>query len=130
METNTWNTFLFVAQFACYIVMAWSVITMVFMYTFERRKIRPIQSRINRVDYEIDEIVGSDYSKYDLPEVVALQKSRDIDALELNDLREQLSVLVYKWSLMRLFPPDPYSPEAMHHKRERKRLMKKLGMDD
>ena len=110
--------------------MTWSLATMVVMYVVERRKIRPIKSRINRIDYEIDEIVGTDYSKYSSPVVVALQRSRDIDALELNEQEERLDTFVYKWGIMRLFHKDPYSSTATRFKRERKRLRKKLGMDD
>lgn len=99
-------------------------------YVWDRRKIRPLERRINRLDYEIEEIEGHDFMKGETPESRALRKARDIDKLALNDEEERMDQFMRKWTLARLLYRDPYSHTATRFKRERERLQKRLGIVD
>ena len=59
----------------------WSIVTGAIWYTWDRRKIRPLERRINRLDYEIEEIEGPDFMRGETPESRALRKARDIDSM-------------------------------------------------
>ena len=68
----------------------WSIVTGAIWYTWDRRKIRPLERRINRLDYEIEEIEGADFMRGETPESRALRKARDIDSMALNDEEERI----------------------------------------
>ena len=108
----------------------WSIITGAIWYTWDRRKIRPLERRINRLDYEIEEIEGSDFMRGETPESRALRKARDIDSMALNDEEERIDQFLRTWGFFRVFYRDPYSRSATRFKRERERLQKRLGIVD
>ena len=108
----------------------WSIVTGAIWYTWDRRKIRPLESRINRLDYEIEEIEGHDFVRSETPESRALRKARDIDSMALNDEEERIDIFLRKWGFFRVFYRDPYSRSATRFKRERERLQKRLGIVD
>ena len=108
----------------------WSIVTGAIWYTWDRRKIRPLERRINRLDYEIEEIEGADFMRGETPESRALRKARDIDSMALNDEEERIDKFLRKWGFFRVFYRDPYSRSATRFKRERERLQKRLGIVD
>ena len=108
----------------------WSIVTGAIWYTWDRRKIRPLERRINRLDYEIEEIEGPDFMRGETPESRALRKARDIDSMALNDEEERIDQFLRKWGFFRVFYRDPYSRSATRFKRERERLQKRLGIVD
>ena len=108
----------------------WSIVTGAIWYTWDRRKIRPLERRINRLDYEIEEIEGPDFMRGETPESRALRKARDIDKLALNDEEERIDKFLRKWGAFRVFYRDPYSRAATRYTRERQRLQKVLGITD
>ena len=108
----------------------WSIITGAIWYTWDRRKIRPLERRINRLDYEIEEIEGADFMRGETPESRALRKARDIDSMALNDEEERIDQFLRTWGFFRVFYRDPYSRSATRFKRERERLQKRLGIVD
>ncbi len=108
----------------------WSIVTGAIWYTWDRRKIRPLERRINRLDYEIEEIEGPDFMRGETPESRALRKARDIDSMALNDEEERIDTFLRKWGFFRVFYRDPYSRSATRFKRERERLQKRLGIVD
>ncbi len=108
----------------------WSIITGAIWYTWDRRKIRPLETRINRLDYEIEEIEGPDFMRGETPESRALRKARDIDSMALNDEEERIDQFLRTWGFFRVFYRDPYSRSATRFKRERERLQKRLGIVD
>ena len=108
----------------------WSIITGAIWYTWDRRKIRPLERRINRLDYEIEEIEGVDFMRGETPESRALRKARDIDSMTLNDEEERMDNFLRKWGFFRVFYRDPYSRSATRFKRERERLQKRLGVTE
>ncbi len=108
----------------------WSIVTGAIWYTWDRRKIRPLEKRINRLDYEIEEIEGPDFMRGETPESRALRKARDIDKLALNDEEERIDKFLRKWGAFRVFYRDPYSRAATRYTRERQRLQKALGIVD
>ena len=108
----------------------WSIVTGAIWYTWDRRKIRPLERRINRLDYEIEEIEGPDFMRGETPESRALRKARDIDSMALNDEEERIDKFLRKWGAFRVFYRDPYSRAATRYTRERQRLQKALGIVD
>ena len=108
----------------------WSIVTGAIWYTWDRRKIRPLERRINRLDYEIEEIEGSDFMRGETPESRALRKARDIDSMALNDEEERIDQFLRTWGFFRVFYRDPYSRSATRFQRERERLQKSLGIVD
>ena len=108
----------------------WSIITGAIWYTWDRRKIRPLERRINRLDYEIEEIEGADFMRGETPESRALRKARDIDSMALNDEEERIDQFLRTWGFFRVFYRDPYSRSATRFKRERERLQKRLGVTE
>ena len=108
----------------------WSIVTGAIWYTWDRRKIRPLERRINRLDYEIEEIEGPDFMRGETPESRALRKARDIDSMALNDEEERIDIFLRKWGFFRVFYRDPYSRSATRFKRERERLQKRLDIVD
>ena len=108
----------------------WSIITGAIWYLWDRRKIRPLEMRINRLDYEIEEIEGPDFMRGETPESRALRKARDIDSMALNDEEERIDQFLRTWGFFRVFYRDPYSRSATRFKRERERLQKRLGIVD
>lgn len=108
----------------------WSIITGAIWYTWDRRKIRPLERRINRLDYEIEEIEGADFMRGETPESRALRKARDIDSMALNDEEERIDTFLRKWGFFRVFYRDPYSRSATRFNRERERLQKRLGVTE
>ena len=108
----------------------WSIVTGAIWYTWDRRKIRPLERRINRLDYEIEEIEGADFMRGETPESRALRKARDIDSMALNDEEERIDQFLRTWGFFRVFYRDPYSRSATRFKRERERLQKRLGIVD
>ena len=108
----------------------WSIVTGAIWYTWDRRKIRPLETRINRLDYEIEEIEGHDFMRGETPESRALRKARDIDSMALNDEEERIDKFLRKWGFFRVFYRDPYSRSATRFKRERERLQKRLGVTE
>ena len=108
----------------------WSIVTGAIWYTWDRRKIRPLERRINRLDYEIEEIEGHDFMRGETPESRALRKARDIDKLALNDEEERIDKFMRTWGFFRVLYRDPYSHAATKFRRERERLQKRLGIVD
>ncbi len=86
----------------------WSIVTGAIWYTWDRRKIRPLERRINRLDYEIEEIEGPDFMRGETPESRALRKARDIDSMALNDEEERIDIFLRKWGFFRVFYRDTY----------------------
>ena len=120
--------FLFIASY--YILSFWAILTCLIWYVWEKRAIRPLERRINRLDYEIEEIEGHDFSRGETPESRGLRKARDIDKLSLNDEEECIDRFLRKWGFFRVFYRDPYSRSATRYTRERQRLQKSLGIVD
>ena len=115
----------------CYYTLTlWAIISGIIWYTWDRRKIRPLEQRINRLDHEIEEIEGHDFSRGETPESRALRKARDIDKLSLNDEEERIDRFLRKWGFFRVFYRDPYSRGATRFARERQRLQKSLDIVD
>ena len=121
-------TFLFALGY--HVLLAWFVMTTVIWLLWERRTVRPLEARINRLDYEIEEIEGHDFMRGETPESRALRKARDIDKLSLNDEEERIDKFLRKWGMFRVFYRDPYSRAATRYTRERQRLQKSLGIVD
>ncbi len=121
-------TFLFALGY--HVLLGWFVMTTVIWLLWERRTVRPLEARINRLDYEIEEIEGHDFMRGETPESRALRKARDIDKLALNDEEERIDKFLRKWGLFRVFNRDPYSRSATRYTRERQRLQKSLGIVD
>jgi len=113
-----------------YGLITWAAFTGLVWFTWERRKIRPLECRINRLDYEIEEIEGHDFMCGETPESRALRKARDIDKMALNDEEESIDKFLRKWGFFRVFYRDPYSRSATRYTRERQRLQKSLGIVD
>ena len=113
-----------------HVLLAWFVMTTVIWLLWERRTVRPLEARINRLDYEIEEIEGHDFMRGETPESRALRKARDIDKLALNDEEERIDKFLRKWGASRVFYRDPYSRAATRYTRERQRLQKSLGIVD
>ena len=120
--------FLFIASY--YILSVWAILTCLIWYVWEKRAIRPLERRINRLDYEIEEIEGHDFSRGETPESRGLRKARDIDKLSLNDEEERIDRFLRKWGFFRVFYRDPYSRGATRFARERQRLQKSLDIVD
>ena len=59
----------------------WSIVTGAIWYTWDRRKIRPLERRINRLDYEIEEIEGADFSDALLDREDQRRLCRDADGI-------------------------------------------------
>ena len=121
-------TFLFALGY--HVLLGWFVMTTVIWLLWERRTARPLEARINRLDYEIEEIEGHDFVRSETPESRALRKARDIDKLALNDEEERIDKFLRKWGFFRVFYRDPYSRAATRYTRERQRLQKSLGIVD
>ena len=115
---------------AYYTIVTWAGVSGLIWYLWDRRKIRPLERRINRLDYEIEEIEGPDFMRGETPESRALRKARDIDSMALNDEEERIDIFLRKWGFFRVFYRDPYSRSATRFKRERERLQKRLGIVD
>lgn len=120
--------FLFIASY--YILSFWAILTCLIWYVWEKRTIRPLERRINRLDYEIEEIEGHDFSRGETLESRGLRKARDIDKLSLNDEEERIDRFLRKWGFFRVFYRDPYSRSATRYTRERQRLQKSLDIVD
>ena len=116
--------------FLYYALSVWAVGSGFIWYIWERRTVRPLERRINRLDYEIEEIEGHNFSRGETPEGQALRKARDIDKLALNDEEERIDKFLRKWGFFRVFYRDPYSRSATRYTRERQRLQKSLGIVD
>ena len=108
----------------------WSIVTGAIWYTWDRRKIRPLERRINRLDYEIEEIEGPDFMRGETPESRALRNARDIDSMALNDEEERIDKFMRTWGFFRVLYRDPYSHAATKFRRERERLQKRLNIVD
>ena len=121
---------LFLIAVAYYGLMIWAGATSIVWITWERLKIRPLDRRINRLDFEIEEIEGHDFSRGETPESRGLRKARDIDKLSLNDEEERIDRFLRTWGMFRVFYRDPYSRSATRYTRERQRLQKSLGIVD
>ena len=115
---------------AYYSLVMWAGVSGLIWYLWDRRKVRPLEARINRLDYEIEEIEGHDFMRGETPESRALRKARDIDKLALNDEEERIDKFLRKWGAFRVFYRDPYSRAATRYTRERQRLQKALGIVD
>ena len=115
---------------AYYSLVMWAGVSGLIWYLWDRRKVRPLEARINRLDYEIEEIEGHDFMRGETPESRALRKARDIDSMALNDEEERIDQFLRKWGFFRVFYRDPYSRSATRFKRERERLQKRLGIVD
>ena len=115
---------------AYYTIVTWAGVSGLIWYLWDRRKIRPLEMRINRLDYEIEEIEGPDFMRGETPESRALRKARDIDSMALNDEEERIDQFLRTWGFFRVFYRDPYSRSATRFKRERERLQKRLGIVD
>ena len=115
---------------AYYALIGWFGLTSLIWILWERRTVRPLEARINRLDYEIEEIEGHDFTRGETPESRALRKARDIDKLALNDEEERIDKFLRKWGAFRVFYRDPYSRAATRYTRERQRLQKALGVVD
>ena len=115
---------------AYYSLVMWAGVSGLIWYLWDRRKVRPLEARINRLDYEIEEIEGHDFMRGETPESRALRKARDIDSMALNDEEERIDIFLRKWGFFRVFYRDPYSRSATRFKRERERLQKRLGIVD
>ena len=115
---------------AYYTLVMWAGVSGLIWYLWDRRKVRPLEARINRLDYEIEEIEGHDFMRGETPESRALRKARDIDKLALNDEEERIDKFLRKWGAFRVFYRDPYSRAATRYTRERQRLQKVLGITD
>ena len=115
---------------AYYSLVMWAGVSGLIWYLWDRRKVRPLEARINRLDYEIEEIEGHDFMRGETPESRALRKARDIDKLALNDEEERIDKFLRKWGAFRVFYRDPYSRAATRYTRERQRLQKVLGIVD
>lgn len=113
-----------------YAIVAWAGASGLIWYLWDRRKVRPIEARINRLDYEIEEIEGHDFMRGKTPESRSLRKARDIDKLALNDEEERIDQFLRTWGFFRVFYRDPYSRSATRFQRERERLQKSLGIVD
>ena len=124
------ETLTFFFAIAYHVLLAWFVMTTVIWLLWERRTVRPLEARINRLDYEIEEIEGHDFTRGETPESRALRKARDIDKLALNDEEERIDKFLRKWGAFRVFYRDPYSRAATRYTRERQRLQKALGITD
>ena len=115
---------------AYYSLVMWAGVSGLIWYLWDRRKVRPLEARINRLDYEIEEIEGHDFMRGETPESRALRKARDIDKLTLNDEEERIDKFLRKWGAFRVFYRDPYSRAATRYTRERQRLQKRLGVTE
>ena len=115
---------------AYYALVGWFGLTSLIWILWERRTVRPLEARINRLDYEIEEIEGHDFMRGETPESRALRKARDIDSMALNDEEERIDTFLRKWGFFRVFYRDPYSRSATRFKRERERLQKRVGIVD
>ena len=115
---------------AYYALVGWFGLTGLIWILWERRTVRPLEARINRLDYEIEEIEGPDFMRGETPESRALRKARDIDKLALNDEEERIDQFLRTWGFFRVFYRDPYSRSATRFQRERERLQKSLGIVD
>ena len=124
------GTLTFLLALAYHVLLAWFGATTVVWLLWERRTVRPLEARINRLDYEIEEIEGHDFMRGETPESRALRKARDIDKLALNDEEERIDKFLRKWGMFRVFYRDPYSRAATRYTRERQRLQKALGIVD
>ena len=124
------GTLTFLLALAYHVLLAWFGATTVVWLLWERRTVRPLEARINRLDYEIEEIEGHDFMRGETPESRALRKARDIDKLALNDEEERIDKFLRKWGFFRVFYRDPYSRAATRYTRERQRLQKSLGIVD
>ena len=124
------GTLTFLLALAYHVLLAWFGATTVVWLLWERRTVRPLEARINRLDYEIEEIEGHDFMRGETPESRALRKARDIDKLALNDEEERIDKFLRKWGMFRVFYRDPYSRAATRYTRERQRLQKSLGIVD
>ena len=122
------ETLAFLFVIAYHVLLAWFGITTLIWVLWDRRKVRPMERRINRLDYEIEEIEGPDFMRGETPESRALRKARDIDKLALNDEEERIDKFLRKWGFFRVFYRDPYSRAATRYTRERQRLQKALGI--
>jgi len=121
---------IFLFAITYHIVIAWAGLTAVIWMVWERRTVRPLEARINRFDYEIEEIEGHNFMRGETPESRALRKARDIDKMTLNDEEERIDRFLRKWGFFRVFYRDPYSRSATRYTRERQRLQKSLGIVD
>ena len=115
---------------AYYSLVMWAGVSGLIWYLWDRRKVRPLEARINRLDYEIEEIEGHDFMRGETPESRALRKARDIDKLTLNDEEERIDKFLRKWGAFRVFYRDPYSRAATRYTRERQRLQPRLGVTE
>ena len=115
---------------AYYALIGWFGLTSLIWILWERRTVRPLEARINRLDYEIEEIEGHDFMRGETPESRALRKARDIDKLALNDEEERIDKFMRTWGFFRVLYRDPYSHAATKFRRERERLQKRLGIVD
>ena len=80
-----------VALFAYILGIAWYAgatwFTMSGIYYFWRdKKSQPLQARINRISYEIEQIEGDKYKE--TPESTGLRRARDLDQLEMMDFED------------------------------------------
>ena len=115
---------------AYYALIGWFGLTSLIWILWERRTVRPLEARINRLDYEIEEIEGHDFMRGETPESRALRKARDIDKLALNDEEERIDKFMRTWGFFRVLYRDPYSHAATKFRRERERLQKRLDIVD
>ena len=115
---------------AYYSLVMWAGVSGLIWYLWDRRKVRPLEARINRLDYEIEEIEGHDFMRGETPESRALRKARDIDKLTLNDEEERIDKFMRTWGFFRVLYRDPYSHAATKFRRERERLQKRLNIVD
>ena len=115
---------------AYYALIGWFGLTSLIWILWERRTVRPLEARINRLDYEIEEIEGHDFTRGETPESRALRKARDIDKLTLNDEEERIDKFMRTWGFFRVLYRDPYSHAATKFRRERERLQKRLNIVD
>ena len=115
---------------AYYALIGWFGLTSLIWILWERRTVRPLEARINRLDYEIEEIEGHDFMRGETPESRALRKARDIDKLTLNDEEERIDKFMRTWGFFRVLYRDPYSHAATKFRRERERLQKRLNIVD
>ena len=113
-----------------YGLVIWAGATTIVWIAWERLKIRPLERRINRLDYEIEEIEGHDFMRGETPESRALRKARDIDKMDMNDEEERIDRFLRTWGMFRVLYRDPYSRSATRYTRERQRLQKSLGIVD
>jgi hypothetical protein len=118
--------FAYILGIAWYTVATWFTMSGIY-YFWRDKKSQPLQARINRISYEIEQIEGDKYKE--TPESTGLRRARDLDQLEMMDFEDHTEDMLRTYGAWRLLSKDPYSPTSRWKIEKRARLKKSLGLD-